>query len=263
MNFADFLLSPLIYTLLFGALLAWLWRRLPRAARCAGVVVEIVLLSAMAPVGANALVWAVESRTPSPHACGTPAPSTIVVLSGGTDRLPNSAEDFAALDESSLDRLFAGLALWRRTPGARLVIAGGGRPIAQSALMGGLAERMGVPASAIVTEQASSTTWENARNVAALSPPLPRRIWLVSSDLHLPRALMAFRAWGFQPCVWPSGSLHVPFGWSIGYFMPQTSSLHKADRAIHEIVGGLVYAWRARVNAAGRHAAAPYTKSAP
>ena len=82
---------------------------------------------AMAPLGANLLVWSVESRSPSPQSCGMPEPDTVVVLSGGTDRQPRSPGDFAALDASSLQRLLAGIALWERIPDARLVIAGDGQ----------------------------------------------------------------------------------------------------------------------------------------
>jgi uncharacterized SAM-binding protein YcdF (DUF218 family) len=237
----DFAFSPLTYVLLLALALALSWRRLPRAIRIAGIVLEAVLLIAMAPLGANLLVWSVESRSPSPQSCGMPEPDTVVVLSGGTDRQPRSPGDFAALDASSLQRLLAGIALWERIPDARLVIAGGGRRIPESVLLAGLAERMGVPSGAIRIERHSHTTWENALYTARLSPPVPKRVWLVTSSLHMPRALGAFRAMGFQPCAWSSGSLHIPFSPHIGYFIPQESSLVKADRAIHELIGGIVY----------------------
>lgn len=245
----DYAISPLTYALLLAVLLVLSWRRLPRVARIVGVLAEVVILLAMAPVGANLLVQSVESRVPPPHSCTAPRPTTIVVLSGGVDRRPRSAQDFSALSESSLHRLLAAVALWQQTPGARLVIAGGGWHVPEANLLAGLAERMGVPKAAIAIEGRSHSTWENARNVARLSPAVPRRIWLVSSALHLPRALGAFRAWGFEPCAWPSGSMHVPFGLNPGYFTPQSSSLTKADLAIHELIGGVVYAgleWKRR-----------------
>jgi uncharacterized SAM-binding protein YcdF (DUF218 family) len=159
-----------------------------------------------------------------------------------------------------VQRLFAALELWQRTPDAHLVIAGGGRRIPEAVMMAKLAERMGVSSSAIEIETRSRTTWENARNVAALSPAVPKRIWLVSSALHLPRALGAFRAWGFEPCAWPSGSMYVPFGLNPGYFMPQSSSLTKAELAIHELLGDVVYAgleWKLRKSEARAASTAP------
>lgn len=237
----DYAFSPLTYALLLALLLSLSWRHLSRAIRIAAIALEIPLLIAMAPLGANLLVWSIESQAPTPQSCKSPTPGTIVVLSGGTYRLPRSPEDFAALDASSLHRLFAGVALWRDIPDARLVISGGGKRVPESLLLAGLAERMGVPRDAVQIEQRSRTTWENALYTARLSPAVPQRIWLVTSSLHMPRALGAFRAVGFQPCAWPSESLREPFSPSIGYFMPQNSSLGKADAAIHELIGGAVY----------------------
>lgn len=257
MELPDFMFSPLTFAWVVTLLVTTLWRRIPRWCRWTGVALVVLAWLAMAPVGANLLVLGIESRVPSITACEKPLPATIVVLSGGTDRRPRSADDFSALSASSLHRLFAGIKLWQRTPGARLVIAGGSWGVPESVLLANLAERMGVPRGAIETEQRSHTTWENALNVATLSPAVPRRIWLVSSALHLPRAVGAFRAWGFEPCAWPSESLYVPFSVSVGYFMPQRSSLAKVDLAIHELLGGLAYRvleWKKEARHTGEHA---------
>lgn len=242
MRLPDYALSPLTYALLLILFLVLTWRRLPCALRVIGIVVEIALLLLVAPAGANLLVLGVESQVPPPQACAVPTPSTVVVLSSGTLRWPRSPDDFAALTPTSLYRLFAGIALWQRTPDSRLVIAGGGRGVPESVLLANLAVRMGVPRSAMTIDDKSHTTWENALYVSKLSPALPKRIWLVSSALHLPRALGAFRAWGFEPCAWSSESLYQSPRLSLGYFMPQSSSLDKADKAIHELVGEVVYA---------------------
>lgn len=241
MHLPDYAFSPLTYALLLALLLIVVWRPLPRALRWIGVAIELLLWCMIAPVGANLLVGAIESRAPSPSTCTTPMPSTIVLLDGGTDRRPQSDDDFAALNATSLRRLFAAVALWQRMPNARLVISGGGAGVPHAILLRGLAERMGLPAAAIEVEDRSNTTWENAMYTSRLTPAVPRRIWLVTSALHMPRALGAFRSWGFEPCVWSSGSMHVPFGFHPGYFVPQSSSLAKIDLAIHELIGGAIY----------------------
>lgn len=243
----DFILSPLFWSLLLALVLGVLWRRAARWLRYALLAVEILLVLAMTPLGANRLVHLVESRVPA-GACAQPVPGVIVLLSGGVDGPIQRVDDYAALTHTSLERLFAAVALWRAHPDAMLVISGGDPhgSIAESAVLANLARRMGVPADKLRTETRSRTTWENAANLAREQPALPRRIWLVSSGLHLPRAVLAFRAFGFDPCPYPSGSLYIPFSASLGYFMPQTSSLRKVDRAIHELLGGWVYAWRVR-----------------
>ena len=237
------LLSPLSWILLFGFIMLLAFRRLPRALRWIMIAAECVLVVAICPVGANALVWQIESRIP-PDTCAEP-PDTIVVLSAGLEREPSASDDFNSLEADSVERLMSGVALWKRSPGAALVFAGGG-PFAtrESAVLQKLAEQVGVPADRIRREDRSLTTWENAQQLRALAPPLPTRIWLVTSAMHLPRALIAFRAAGFEPCTYASDHRYLPPG-GIGYYLPQSSSLVKAELAIHELVGEVAYRWRA------------------
>ena len=237
------LLSPLSWILVL-ALVLLAFRRLPRALRAIIVAIECVLVVSICPLGANALVWQIESRIPA-GACAEPAPDTIVVLSAGLEREPSASDDFNSLEADSVERLMSGVALWRRSPGAALVFAGGG-PFAtrESAVLQKLAEQIGVPADRIRREDRSLTTWENAQQLRALAPPLPSRIWLVTSAMHLPRALVAFRAAGFEACTYASDHRYLPPG-GLGYYLPQSSALIKTEAAIHELVGEAVYRWRA------------------
>lgn len=241
------LLSPLSWSVGLALLLAVLWRWLPRALCLLGLAIETALVVAMTPLGANGLVRVIESRVPPPQTCKAPAPDTIVVLTAGFSRPPRSPQDYTAANVNSLHRLLAGVELWRSTPGARLVISGGGSyGIAESTVLASLAQRLGVPGAAIRTETHSHDTWQNARDVATLSPAVPKHIWLVSSALHLPRALLAFRAAGFEPCAWPSDSFYIPPSGSFLYYWPQSSSLTKTEEALHELFGGWEYARRAQ-----------------
>jgi uncharacterized SAM-binding protein YcdF (DUF218 family) len=242
--FFDDMTSPLPYAVALLLLLVVFWRRLPRGARVTGVVVGVLLLVSMTPLGAAALARAVESRLPPPHACRAPMPTTVVVLSAGFSRPPHGSGDYAALQLLGLQRMFAGVALWQQIPDARLVISGGSRtPVPVAVPMANLAEQMGVPAAAIEIEGRSHSTWENARNVAALSPRVPRRIWLVTSALHLPRALGAFRAWGFEPCAWPSDPPGEPLRLGPGLVIPEGRSVETATLALHELIGSVEYGW--------------------
>jgi len=240
------LLSPLSWSLLLALLLAGGWRRMRRGARASLIVVECLLLISMCPLGANALVWLVESRVPTTDSCAPPAPDTIVVLAAGFEREPADAQDLAALQPDSVRRAIVGVQLWRRTPAAMLVLAGGGDfAVSESAVLQEFVQQLGVPAQNIRVESQSHTTWENAEQLRRMQPALPARIWLVSSALHLPRALVAFRAAGFDTCVVASDRRYIPPG-GIGYYLPQSSALRKAEAAIHELVGEAVYRWRAQ-----------------
>lgn len=240
----DFALSPLTW-LLAGLLGVACLRRRSWLRRCAIAVAAVALLL-LTPLGANALLKLVESRAPLAAAgCTANPPSAIVVLGAGLDHEPRDDGDIASLSAISVRRLLAGLAQRRAQPDAHLYLLGASSyAVPESRLSAQFAERLGIPADAITTEQTSTTTWENAQHLKALSPPPPARIWLATSALHIARAALAFRAAGFEICPLVSDSDYLPPG-DLGYFLPRTSALRKADAAIHEIVGDLVYRWRA------------------
>lgn len=91
--------------------------------------------------------------------------------------------------------------LWHRG-GAPIVAVTGGRsrgtPRSEAA---GMAERLralGVAPDAILLEDESTSTAENARGVRALLPDA-RRIWLTTQRFHTRRAARLFRREGFEP----------------------------------------------------------------
>lgn len=235
------LLSPLGFGLCL-VVARVLWRRRRRLARVldAGLAACLLLTT---PLGANALVALLEARVP-PRDCRVAPADAVVVLSAGFRHAPRTLDDFGALVPAGIDRVSAGVAAWQWQPGLPLAILGGGPfPIAESDVLAHFAERLGVPANSIVAERGSQTTWENARDLRAQLPAL-HRLRLVSSALHLPRALIAFRAAGFEVCPVPSQSDYVGFD-GVGYLLPQSSALAKSEAALHEIVGSIVYALRA------------------
>jgi uncharacterized SAM-binding protein YcdF (DUF218 family) len=240
------LLSPLSWFVVLAVLLAVVGRkRRSRGALATMLLASAVVVVLLCQFGANLLVGTIESRVPDAAACATAPAPAIVVLAAGLDREPGSGDDINALAADSIRRAVAGILLWQRQPQATLVFAGGG-PFAtsESALLQKFAEQLGVPAAMIRREAHSQTTWENAEQLHALVPALPPRIVLVSSAIHLPRALIAFRAAGFEPCPYASDRRYLAPG-GIGYYLPQSSALRKSEEALHELVGEAVYRWRA------------------
>ena len=89
--------------------------------------------------------------------------------------------------------------------GAPIVVVSGGvtgKAIRAEAEV--MAERVadrGVPAGAIVVENRSRTTAENARFVAEILGA-DKRVWLVTQPFHARRARWLFRRAGLEPRVW-------------------------------------------------------------
>lgn len=248
MDLLDALLSPVGLGVPLALALWWAHGRIAPALWHSALLIEMICIALSTPLVAGALVRLEEQRAPPPSACAAPRPTTVVLLAGGARRVARAAEDVEALHAASLRRTLAAVGLMRRLNGAQLVITGtsDNQDAPVSILMADLARQLGVPAAAIRTETTARTTWQNAQHVRALDPPLPKHIWLVSSALHLPRALIAFRAAGFEPCAYPSAFLSTPFD-GLRDLLPDGAATSNAEATLHELVGELLYrlrAWR-------------------
>ncbi len=237
----SWLLSPLRGGLLLALLLWLLWRWLPRWIRAMGISGLAIACVLATPLGANALVSAVESRARTSSDCSGPPPSTIVLLGGGVQVSTHDPLDYRVLSPPSVQRVFAAARLARQQPFAQIVITGNSFwGVPESSLMTRLLIELGIAPERIREEPAARTTWQNAQLSAALQPPIDRRIWLVTSALHLPRALYAFEQAGFDACAWPADTRYAGWiGW--GYFLPASSAIHKSEAALHEIFGDFAY----------------------
>lgn len=246
MDIVDAILSPFGGGLLL-ALVLWLsWRRLPRVLRIFGVALGIVCLALTTKIGASILVAAVERRAPSAESCAAPLPTTVVLLAGGVRRLPQSSTDYDALSAASVRRTIDAVKLVRDRHADTLVITGGGERehVAESDVMAELARHLGMDTATIRTETASLNTWENAQRARALDPAVLPRIWLVTSALHMRRAMIAFEAAGFEPCAYPTDFIASPFEGPTD-LLPTGGAAANAAMALHEIVGEIEYRWRA------------------
>ena len=107
----------------------------------------------------------------------------------------------AVLDE----RIAAAAALYRAGGGSRVVAAGGmtGAPRPEAHAIAEGLRTAGIPDAALVVEDVSRTTAENAREVARRLAPLgARRVWLVTQPFHGRRAALLFARAGLLPRVW-------------------------------------------------------------
>jgi uncharacterized SAM-binding protein YcdF (DUF218 family) len=236
------LLSPLRIGVVLAIVLALVWRWLPRWLRRIALLPLLTCLALSLPLLANSLVRYQEARVPPARICKAPLPGVIVVVSGGSVRKPVSPVDVGALGESSLRRTMAAVALWREEQSSRLLISGGAGhyPVAESVLMAEFARHMGVAAASIEVETGSRSTWQNAQFVREMVAGADRRIALVTSALHMSRALYAFEQAGFEVCTWPADSRDARAN-SLGYYLPSTAALDKSEAVIHEWVGEFAY----------------------
>ncbi|MFC0677796.1 YdcF family protein [Lysobacter korlensis] len=254
-NLVDWALSPLNW-LLIAMLLAIAGMRLRARRWLVGLAIGLAVtaFAVATPVVSNTLARRLERAIVAPAWCQTSPPDVVVVLAAGVDRLPRWEHSFQVLSATSRRRIDRGIEYWRQQPGRSIVMAGGPTAsgwIPHAALMSNYAQQFGVPADVITLEAKSLNTWQNAHNVAALEPALPRRIALATSAMHMRRSVLAFRAAGFEVCPLPTDRRSIRASLPAG-LVPDITGLQKADAALHEMVGNLHYEWlRWRSRSAG------------
>lgn len=238
-------LSPLSWLLLALVALAIsiAWRPRMRFWRAACVGVIVLSFTAMTPWVANLLVHSLEGRVKPSADCRARSPDVAVVLAGGVDRKAHEEDNYGVLTQASRRRAEAAAHWWREAPGRRLVLSGGSGWLAsppEARLMAAYLRALGVPDAALRLETHSRTTWENARQLAALKPALPRDVVLVTSALHMPRASFSLQQAGFRACPLATDERYVAFQHA-GFLIPDSGGLAKTEAALHEWVGLLAY----------------------
>ena len=194
------------------------------------------------PVG-DQLRQFVEARAVAPPIETTP--DGIIVLGGFLSPTLSHQTGMAALNENG-DRLTGALALANQYKNATVIFTDGGpKDVAPGAEVAkNLAIAMGLDPARIVTEARSRSTWENAQFTrAVVAPREDQSFVLVTSALHMPRALATFRSAGWEN-VTP-----YPVDWTVDARAPWlrrgpfkvSDGLDALDAAAREIMALAVY----------------------
>jgi uncharacterized SAM-binding protein YcdF (DUF218 family) len=169
----------------------------------------------------------------------------IVVLGGGTSydhqrRLVPKGDAMTRIDLAA--------SLYKRcveTEKACFVIVSGGNPQhheqSEADLYGSLLLDAGVKRADLILENESLDTYENARNTEKiLRSRQYDKLLLITSSLHMRRAMLAFDAFGLhpQPTV---AYVRPPLTW----WLPRRKGWFDSNSALHELVGiARFYVWR-------------------
>jgi len=235
-----------------GAALAWRGRARAGAALVAVAVVGLWMASAPALV--IPLMRAVESRYAEVPPEDAPVAGAIVLLGGGVHPYDPSQHRSPQLNAAG-DRVLHAARLYRAGK-APLVIATGaalgeGPELAQAEAAARLLVEAGVPRDAIVSEPRSRTTWEDARFVKELVDARGiRDVLLVTSALHMPRALSVFERFGVHAIPAPTDFEADAVRTGLLGWLPDVGALDMTSRVYKEYLGALVYALRARFGGA-------------
>ena len=164
-----------------------------------------------------------------------PKADAIVVLGGG--RYEGwMRRDVVDPDELKSSRLAAGARAWLAGRAPLIILSGGsnGGRHSEAQIMALAIAKTGVPASALLLEEQSVNTSDNARLTAALAREHDvRKVLLVTSTVHMPRASLLFRNAGIDvvPVPVPEGKLGT--GWRERW-LPSPYALWRSGRALKE-----------------------------
>ena len=185
-----------------------------------------------------------------------PSADAIVLLGGGTE--PASAPRMAAEVNGAGDRVLHTARLFKEGKAPLILLSGGeitwlnegsSTPAAEMAEILGL---LGIPPEALLLEEESKNTYENALLAQeVLAERGINRILLVTSAMHMPRSVGVFEKQGFEvipvPVDYSVTEKESAEGGTGGFaaklkdVIPQVSSLSLTTNAIKEYIGMLVY----------------------
>jgi uncharacterized SAM-binding protein YcdF (DUF218 family) len=238
-----------------AALLAAFALLLGRNKLALGLIVAQVsgLWLCAAPVTAEWLVAGSErSYLPLPVVRSESADAAVVLGGGlGAAVPPRVVADLG----SAADRVLHAARLYRAGKVGKIIVSGGfipwrGVPISEAATMRDLLLEWGVPASAVIMEGASRNTRENAINTRELLEVNQiDSVLLVTSALHMRRALASFRGVGIDAVPSPTDYLVIDLGSRpfIDY-LPSAEALALTSLWAKEVIGYQYYSWRGWVS---------------
>jgi uncharacterized SAM-binding protein YcdF (DUF218 family) len=212
--------------LLFAALWLWLWST---------------------PWAADRIGVSLEQRYPAYPAAQMPLADAIVILGGGLGAPVAPWRPDINLSRTA-DRVFYGAALYRNGRAPAIVVTGGRQPWSEgrqteAETMRDLLVQLGVPPEAVVLEDRSRTTRENAAFTQPVLEALGmRRILLVTSAQHMPRSMMLFRGVAEVVIAAPTDVEAVPRPLTLWSILPNSDALDLSSRAIKEYLGMLHHA---------------------
>jgi uncharacterized SAM-binding protein YcdF (DUF218 family) len=192
-------------------------------------------------------LWAggrLEQLYPAQPPSSMPTAQAIVVLGGST---ANSRINwFEPLDEdATVSRVDTANRLYRAGRAPLVLLSGAALDgnVSEAEMMASRLRHDGVPENALVLEKRSYTTHENAvYSAQVLRQHDIDHILLVTSALHMPRAMAVFRKQGIEAVAAPSpAQIVVPRDPGFSFWQPSMRALSASRSIVKEYVALLVY----------------------
>ncbi len=235
------LLSPLGSALCLAALALLLaWRKRSRISTALALLALLWLWAWSTPALSRWLRDRIEGQFVQAPLAEMPRAEALVVLGGAV--LPPSGPSTGIDLQAAADRVWYASRLFHAGKAPLLLLSGGSDPerqvFSEARAMAIFLQDLGVPPKAMLLEESSRTTRENAVYSAALLKARGiHRILLVTSALHMPRAMALFNAQGLQVVPAPTDFEVRALPPGLLPWLPDALELDGSARAMKEIVG--------------------------
>lgn len=166
----------------------------------------------------------------------------IIVLGGGHSDDKNLSPN-NQLSTNALGRLVEAIRIHKLLPGSTLILSGyaGESELSQAQVLFNTSLILGIdPRSMCLSSSASNTKMEAEEYLRIFGKG--KRLVLVTSAIHMPRAMLIFNYYELEPVPAPvnhlikHGSRRNPFRW-----IPSSASMSLMESAVHEYAGILAF----------------------
>ncbi len=244
---AEIPLPNAVYLILLVGVIAGLGFRRPgtRLARARWLLLGLLAWCCIAstPGVGNWLIRELEERYPAAEAGADPRALVVVLSSGSILRRGDGWT--VGMDLAAWERTMAGVRLWRTT-GGELLFSGEPTPDGRWSAADAMAEvaaSAGVPRASIRVERRSGTTYQNLLFSRELIAERDGHVWLVTSAMHMPRAMAVAGKLGLRvhaaPCDRRAVELRHWYAW-----LPNFGGPAMLADVLHERIGLALYRLR-------------------
>jgi uncharacterized SAM-binding protein YcdF (DUF218 family) len=234
----ELLVNPFFISIvLLGMCTFFVWRqmnsRLIKIASIAALIILLVISTGWLP---EFLSYRMETQYPIVTQID-PTIKWVVVLGGGQFNKPNVPANFS-LTSASIKRMIEGARLLKALPTAKIVLSGGndGIYLSEAELLEQLGVLFDIPQHRMVLDSQSLNTAEQALALEKIVHQDP--FYLVTSAIHMPRAMALCRHAGLHPIAAPTD---ITYYWEGSHWtktlIPNTYNMAYFSIAMHEILG--------------------------
>ena len=188
------------------------------------------------------LLWGLEKQYPPLEDFTNIQDKQYIVILAGPDRDNKSVPYTSKINYRSAFRTLEAHRIYEKIPNAKIIISGSEISVK---LLSQLLNSIGVDDNSILVDIAQ-TTWESAENMKHHTSNKP--CILVTSAIHMPRAMSSFMSAGLYPTPAPADFLYgyytrfkLPLNRPSQFYVPNIHSFWRSHLAIYEYFGNIWY----------------------